>query len=214
MAIKKGEFIKLNYTGKLADGTVFDTTIADVAKDAGIEGTKELHPVVICVGEQMLLKGLDQAVEGETEKSFSVTLKPEDAFGKKDPKLVQVIPTPQLLKQGIRPQVGLELNIDGRYCVVRRTGGGRTSVDFNHPLASQEVTYEIEVVETITKADEQIKALLDTAGIPYKGVSVKDKTSTITVENVLPKQYMDALNETITRLTKITTVNFDAGEKK
>ena len=214
MAYQKGDFVTLNYTGKLEDGTVFDTTDEKVAKEAGLEGTKEMSPVTICVGENMLVKGLDAAITGKDKGSFSVTLKPEEAFGKKDPKLLQVIPTQQLVKQGIQPQPGLELNIDGRYGVVRRTGGGRTTVDFNHPLASQEVTYEVEILDKVTDLEAQVRAIIDMGGLPYEGIEVKEKDVTITLQQLLPKQIMDQLQNRIVNLTGAAKVSFEAGQKK
>ncbi|MBR9700309.1 peptidylprolyl isomerase [Candidatus Woesearchaeota archaeon] len=214
MAFKEGDWIRLDYTGKLSDGKVFDTTVKDIAEKEGLSGTRDSAPVIICLGERMLLPGLDAAIIGKEKGDLTITLKPEDAFGKKDPKLLQVIPTPQLVKQGIRPQTGMELNIDGKYGIVRMTGGGRTTVDFNHPIASQEVTYELKIIEQVTDAKDEIGAILDMLGIPRKNLSVNNKEATIKFKDILPKPYLDRLTEHITRLTSIETVHYEAGEQK
>ena len=208
---KKGDFITIDYTGKLEDGSIFDTTEPAVAKKEGLQGEK-FHAVTICVGENMLLKGLDAAIDGKTEKEFSVTLQPEEAFGKKDPSLLQIIPTNQLLQQNIKPQVGLQLNIDGNYGVVKRTGGGRTTVDFNHPLASQVVTYDVKIRETVTDSVKQIKALFDIAGLPYLKVTAEGDKATVTFPQLLPQPILDQLQKKITTLTTIKTVSFEQGE--
>jgi len=214
MVIKEGDFIKLHYTGKLEDGRIFDTTEPSIAEKEGLQGTKTLEPVTICVGQHMLVKGLDKALMGKDKGSFSVTLTPEDAFGKKDPKLLRVIPTPQLLKQGIRPYPGLELNVDGNYGVVKRTGGGRTTVDFNHPLSSQSITYDVTVLETVTDAKEQITSLLTMTGLPFENITVDEKSATIKLQQLLPKPLLDQIQNRIVELTSVKTVSFEAGEQK
>ncbi len=213
MAVQKGDFVKLNYTGKLQDGTVFDTTDKKVAEENNLQGTKEMAPVTICVGESMLVKGLDRELEGK-EGKFSVTVQPEEAFGKKDAKLLRIIPTPQLQKQGIRPYVGLELNIDGHYGVVRRSGGGRTTVDFNHPLSSQTVTYDVEILEKVEDKKAQIECILGMAGLPYETIKVESDKTDIKLKQMLPQPILDQLQNRIVELTKIKTVSFEAGEQK
>src|SRR3989338_4515953 len=139
--LQKGDFVKINYIGKLNDGRVFDTTKPEVATKVGLQSDR-LHPITVCIGEGMLVRGLDAAMIGK-DSAFSITLPPEEAFGKKDPKLLKIVPTAQLHQHKINPHPGLELTIDGSYGIVRSTSSGRTVVDFNHPLAGQEITYEV-----------------------------------------------------------------------
>lgn len=213
MTIKQGDFVRLNYTGKLQDGTVFDTTVEKVAKEHGLE-TKELSPVVICVGQRMLIPGLDEALLAKKPGSFSETIKPEGAFGKKDPKLLRIVPTQQLRKQNVQPRPGMQLNIDGSYGVVRSTGGGRTVVDFNHPLASQEVTYDVEILEIVQDPEEQVRSILRTSGIPFEDVTGEGDAVTVRFAQMLPQQYLDAIQKRIVEITALKTVSFEAGEQK
>jgi FKBP-type peptidyl-prolyl cis-trans isomerase 2 len=207
--VKVGDFIKIHYTGKLQDGTVFDTT--DAKQAPHLEGTKPLGPVTICVGERMLIAGLDDALIGKSGK-FSVTVPAENAFGKKDPKLLKIVPTEQLHQQQINPTPGLQLNIDGQYGVVRSSSGGRTVVDFNHPLASQDVTYDVEILGKIEDGKEQIKALLDPIGLPYTTIHVEGTKALIQLPQLYPQPVLDAVNERIAKLTHIKTVTFEQGK--
>jgi FKBP-type peptidyl-prolyl cis-trans isomerase 2 len=210
--IQRGDFIRLNYTGKLPDGTVFDTTKQDVAKRAGIDATKGFSPVVICVGQRMLVPGLDDALIGKsTTAHFSVALQPDAAFGHKDPKLLRIIPLTQLRQQQITPYPGLRLNIDGSYGVVRSVSSGRTVVDFNHPLASQEITYDVEALGVVDSTEEQVAALLEPLGVPHKRISVHDTRAVITLPRLLPQPMLTALQERITGLTNVQTVAFEQG---
>jgi FKBP-type peptidyl-prolyl cis-trans isomerase 2 len=207
--MENGDFITINYTGKLQDGTVFDTTHPDMAAKIG---SKHSGPITICVGQGMLIPGLDQALVGKSGK-FSVKVAPAQAFGSKDPKLLKIVPTQQLLGQKIQPYPGLRLNIDGEYGIVRTVSPGRTVVDFNHPLASQEVTYDVEIIGKVEDAKEQIKALLDPIGLPYESIDVKGHEATIKVPQVYPQPIMDVVQKRISQLTAIKTLNFEQGKE-
>ena len=93
--IKKHDFVEVEYTGRLKeDDLLFDTTDVSKAKEAGLYDEKmEYGPVVVCIGEGQLLKGLEEELEGkETGKDYKIELGPEKAFGKKDAKLIRMIP--------------------------------------------------------------------------------------------------------------------------
>lgn len=207
--MEKGDFIKINYTGKLHDGTVFDTTDPKLAKEIG---SRKSGPITICLGQGMLIPGLDAALVGKTGK-FSVTIKPEQAFGSKDPKLLKIIPTKQLHDQKIQPHPGLRLNVDGEYGVVRTVSPGRTVVDFNHPLASQEVTYDVEVIGKVDDAKEQVTALLEPIGVPFLGIEVAGDAATVKVPQMYPQPVLQALQDRIMKFTKVKTVSFEQGER-
>jgi len=92
--ISEHDFIEIDYTGKLTDGTIFDTTKEEVAHEANMPHTHgNLKSVIVCLGESQLLPGLDEFLVGkEVGKSLSVTLSPEKAFGKRDVKKVKIVP--------------------------------------------------------------------------------------------------------------------------
>ncbi len=202
MAIEKGMFIELDYTGRLEDGTVFDTTKESVAKEAGLDPKAVYKPAVICVGERHVLPGLDTALEGKEPGSYTVELEPEQAFGKKDAKLLKLIPLRKFSENKIKPFVGLEVNIDGNYGVVRSTSGGRVTVDFNHPLAGRKVSYDVQVHRVVHSTQEQVAALLDVIGIHHHGVTIDGDTAVISVHEELPAALMEQLTQITSRLTK------------
>src|SRR3989338_4513746 len=150
--IKKNDFIEVSYTGKTKEENfVFDTTEETVAKEAGIYNPEGKYgTLIICVGQHHLLPGLDKFVEGKDLGNFTVELPPEEAFGKKNAKLIQLIPTSKFNQQRIQPQVGLQVTIDGHLGVIKTVTGGRTLVDFNHPLSGKNVLYEISIKKKIT----------------------------------------------------------------
>ncbi len=159
--IKKHDFVEIEYTGKLKDeNIIFDTTDEKVAKENKLHG-HDYGPIIICVGEEQLLKGLDKNLEGkETGKEYDFDIKPEDAFGKKNAKLIQLIPTNKFKQQKIQPMPGMQLNIDGVVGTVKTVSGGRTLVDFNHPLAGKELSYKIKINKKITDDKEKLSGYL------------------------------------------------------
>ncbi len=161
--LKKGDFTEIDYTGRLTgNNAVFDTTAEEIAKREGIANPRMVYePIVICIGEGHLLRGLDAHLEGkETGKEYTIILPSEQAFGKKSAKLVQLIPITKFKSQGITPQQGLAVNVDGKYGEIRRATGGRVLVDFNHPLAGKDVTYMVTIRRKVDDPAEQVKAVL------------------------------------------------------
>ena len=163
--VKSKDFVEIEYVGMIKDtGSVFDTNIEKVAKESAI-GSKghEFHPMVICVGENHMLKGLEEQIVGkQVGKEYTFEVSHDKAFGKKDTKLIQLIPTSKFLKQKIQPAVGLQLNIDGVFGIIKTVSGGRCYVDFNHPLAGKDLTYKVKINKIVTDDKEKLNALLHT----------------------------------------------------
>src|SRR3989344_8183224 len=142
--IKKGDFVEIEYTGMLKETkTIFDTTNEATAKQHDIHAAKtEYGPLTICIGQEHILPGLDEQVDGkEIGKEYTFDIPTDKAFGKKDVRLVQMIPQSKFTKEGLRPMVGLQINVDGTVGIIKHVGGGRILVDFNHPLAGQDLVY-------------------------------------------------------------------------
>lgn len=156
---KKNDFVQINYTGSV-EGKIFDTTQESVAKSEGIHNPqKKYGPVIVCVGKRHVVAGLDEALESNDGR-FSVTVGPEKAFGKREGKLIQLVPTAKLTQNKIRPYPGLQLNIDGTVATVKSVSGGRCMVDFNHPLAGKDVTYDVEILGVVEDDKKKLEAML------------------------------------------------------
>ncbi|MBW2982993.1 peptidylprolyl isomerase [Candidatus Woesearchaeota archaeon] len=208
--ITKGDFVELEYTGKTADGAVFDTTSKDVADEAGLQTKKDLKPVTICVGEQHVLAGIDKRLEGTGLGNHTFIIPAEEGFGKKSAKNLQLIPRKKFKEQGVQPIPGLEINVDNQVGTVRSVSGGRVIVDFNHPLAGKELTYEVDVKRKVTGQQEKLKALLDMMRVPYEDVTVKEGKATVSGAQQLPPQVLDHFKTDLTRLAGVDDVAFAA----
>ncbi len=206
MAIKKNDFVEIEYTGKLKENNaVFDTTSEKVAKDNNLfSENSDYKPVIICIGKGFLLKGLEDKIDGKELGKHVVDLKPEEAFGKKDAKLIQLIPTKKFHEQQINPMPGLQLNIDGVLGTVRTVTGGRTIVDFNHPISGKDVIYEVEIKRVVTDAKEKINAVLKMMiNVKDADIKVEGDKATIKIKQKLPSEVENELKKQIKELTNI-----------
>ena len=167
--IKNHDFVEIDYTGKLLDGTIFDTTLEKVAQENNISNEKAKYkPAIICVGEKQLLPGLDdQLADKEVGKEYTINISAEDAFGKRDIKKMKIIPMNTFREHKMQPQPGLQINVDGEIGVVSRVSGGRVIVNFNHPLAGKEVSYIFTINRKITDVKEKISSFCSISSITY-----------------------------------------------
>jgi peptidylprolyl isomerase len=144
--VENGKFVKVQYTGMLENGDVFDTN-------------ENSHPIEVEVGAGKLIKGFEDALVGmqENEKK-NFTLSPENGYGKRNEELEQTFSRSEL-PDGFDPKVGQVL-------ALRHPQGGqiparvkyadteKITVDLNHPLAGETLTFEIEIIEINDEATE------------------------------------------------------------
>jgi len=140
MAIKEGDKVKIEYEGKLDDGTVFDSS------------EKHGKPLEFEVGAGQVIKGFNDAVIGmEKDEEKEIKLEPKEAYGDNNPELVKKVPRDKMPKEP-EPQPGMMLMMglpDGKQIPAKITEVGDTEVtlDLNHPLAGQNLHFKIKIVE-------------------------------------------------------------------
>ena len=136
---KNGDTVQVNYTGKLADGTVFDSSVGR-------------EPLEFKLGANQMIPGFEKAVLGmKVGEKKAVTIQAEEAYGQYRPELTAQIPRTQLAS-GVTPQVGQQLQSkrdDGSIVIVFITAvsDNTVTIDGNHPLAGKKLTFEIELVK-------------------------------------------------------------------
>lgn len=136
---KTGDTVSFHYTGTLSDGSTFDSSVGS-------------DPMEAKLGEGMLIPGFEAALVGMTvgeEKSFTVTA--DEAYGERQPDLVQV------LERNMFPD-GNAIEIGQMYELMNHKGQPMAvtvvaiedddiTIDANHPLAGQDLTFALELVE-------------------------------------------------------------------
>lgn len=217
--VKKHDFVEIDYTGTIReDGSIFDTTEEKVAREKeAYDKNSRYHPAVICVGENYILKSLeDQMVGKEAGKGYKFEIDAEKAFGKKDLKLVQMIPLNKFRKQNIQPVPGLQLNIDGVFGVIKTVSGGRVLVDFNHPLAGKNIVYDVKIRRIVDDAKEKIKALLDVHLHAHDAeVSVNGENAGIRLRHDIPNEVREGFKKIVERTVPgIKNVAFEVSEEQ
>jgi FKBP-type peptidyl-prolyl cis-trans isomerase 2 len=159
MSIQKNDFIELEFAGKIKDtGEVFDTNIK--SEIDRIKANFQPKKYILAVGHNMTIKGLDKDLEGkEVGKTYESDFKAEDAFGKRNPAMVKMIPLKVFIEQRIQPQKGMQLSLDGTIVKVISVSGGRVLVDFNNPLAGKILSYKYTIIRKLEDQKEKIDAL-------------------------------------------------------
>ncbi|MBW2973003.1 peptidylprolyl isomerase [Candidatus Woesearchaeota archaeon] len=211
MAIKKDDFIEIEYTGRLKeDNSVFDTTDENLAKEIEIYNPNAGYgPVIICLGEGQIVKGLDDALIGKEPGKHKIELTAEQAFGKKDAKLIQMVPLMKFTQNEIKPFPGLQVNIDNAMGTVKTVSSGRVLVDFNHPLSGKDIIYELEVKRIVTDKKEQIESLIQLLiGIKDVTVTMEGNKANVAMPANVPPQIAEELKKKIKELTKVDDVSF------
>ncbi len=138
---KIGDTVKVHYTGRLEDGTVFDSSL-------------NREPLQFTIGAGELIPGFEESVIGmEVGEKKTVTIPPEKAYGSHLEELVIKIEK-ERIPEDINPEVGQQLEIkqpDGRTIPVVVTDISETHItlDANHPLAGESLTFDIELVEIV-----------------------------------------------------------------
>lgn len=158
---KKGDRVKINYTGTLEDGTVFDSTLeiedgcdTDSCDTDDCGCSHESGPMELTIGSEEFFPQIEEALVGMSigEKK-SVVVPAASAFGDYDGEKVFTVPRTDM-PEDLKPEIGDELvigNEDDEEIEVTVVEANDDSVTFdaNHPLAGEDLTFEIELLEII-----------------------------------------------------------------
>lgn len=136
-----GDRVKVHYTGRLADDTVFDSS-------------EDGKPLEFTIGAGEIIPGFEQAVTGMSPgEEKTATLDANQAYGERREDLLLTLERDRL-PEGMEPQVGERLQLRARGgdpfdVVVSEVGDENLTVDANHPLAGKELTFDIRLVEIV-----------------------------------------------------------------
>lgn len=138
---KQGDTVKIHYTGRLDDGTVFDSSV-------------DRDPLEFQLGARQVIIGFENAVMGmNINESKTVTIPSEEAYGPRRDEMLLKVPKDQFPPH-IQPEVGQQLQLQqpdgGMFIVViAEVGLDNVTLDANHPLAGKALTFDIELVEIV-----------------------------------------------------------------
>jgi FKBP-type peptidyl-prolyl cis-trans isomerase 2 len=154
MTIATGDSVRLEYTGRLDDETVFDTSRESVAEEAGLaeaQPDREYAPLKVDVGAEQVIEGMEEGLIGlEAGETTTLSIPPEKAYGERSEENIQAFETEQLREMlgGQIPEEGAYLEAqNGQHGEVIHSGDEVVRVDFNPRLAGETLTFEIEVLD-------------------------------------------------------------------
>lgn len=164
---KKGDRVTINFIGTLEDGTVFDTTFPDPeaacstdacsTEDCGSDDCgccDESGPMELVIGEDDFFTQIEEALVGMAPgEKKTVKIPAEDAFGEYDEDKVFTVPRGEI-PDDIYPEVGQELELTGEddeilEVTVIEVDEENITLDANHPLAGEDLSYEVELYEIL-----------------------------------------------------------------
>ncbi|HCY97546.1 peptidylprolyl isomerase [uncultured Polaribacter sp.] len=137
--VKENNTVKVNYTGKLSDGQVFDSS----------EGKE---PIEFTLGQGRLIPGFEKGlIDMELNEKKTITIPKEEAYGEVNKDLIQEVKKSEL-PQEMAPEVGMGLvskSPDGQEMnlLVIEVKEETIVIDGNHPLAGKELIFDLEVLE-------------------------------------------------------------------
>ena len=162
VGLQEGDFVKLSYTIRtVEDGNLVDTTDEDLAEEEGIDTEEqEFGPRTIVLGAGHVFDAVEADLEGnEIGDTGTVQIDAIDAFGEFDPDQVRTVSADKIPEDSRYP--GAHVNVDGEHGHVETIIGGRARVDFNHPLAGEDIEYEYEIIDVVSDRLERAQGLLD-----------------------------------------------------
>jgi FKBP-type peptidyl-prolyl cis-trans isomerase 2 len=175
--MEKGDIVFLEYDAWIVDVSsdkddLFDTTSEETAKAADMYEEKAVYKArPFIAGVEGYLRGMGEALlEAEVEKEYTLEIPPEQAFGERDPKLVEVHSKAEIMKlpefrkekgkEPKEPTPGMDINLKGKMGRITMVTAGRIRVDFNHRLAGKTLKYKYKISGVAKTTEERIKAIL------------------------------------------------------
>ncbi len=140
--VKTGDTVKVHYTGKFEDGTIFDTS-------------NDRDPLCFTIGEGQVIPGFEQAVVGMSlGESKTTKVLSDEAYGPYRKEMIVALPRNQL-PADLEPKAGQPLQMvnqaDGRRVIatVIDVSESEVTLDANHPLAGKDLTFDIQLIEIV-----------------------------------------------------------------
>ena len=139
--VKKGDKVKIHYTGRIKDGKVFDSSL-------------EREPIEFEIGSGRVIAGVDKGVIGmKPGEKKEVSISPKEGYGDYEQKLLIDVPK-EKMPQDIKPEVGMRLQMVNNMgqplpVLVTEVNDDSVKLDANHPLAGKDLVFNIELVEII-----------------------------------------------------------------
>ncbi|MCB0262139.1 MAG: peptidylprolyl isomerase [Calditrichaeota bacterium] len=138
---KTGDTVRVHYTGKLIDGSIFDSSVNS-------------EPMEFTIGDGRLIAGFDNAVNGMSiGQTKTINIPSDEAYGPRYDELVQIVDRSDL-PEDMEPAIGQRLeavqeNGNVINVIVSQVEADKITIDANHPLAGEDLVFDLELVEIL-----------------------------------------------------------------
>ncbi len=143
MKPQTGDTVHVHYTGTLSDGSKFDSSVGR-------------EPLAFTIGEGSVIPGFESAITDlEVGGTVTVTIPAADAYGEHHEEALQQVPLEAFGESNL-PQAGWVVQLEGPdgqplHALIAAVDEETVTLDFNHPLAGKDLTFELELVEIVAK---------------------------------------------------------------
>ncbi len=138
---KEGDTVKIHYTGRLSDGTVFDSSVGQ-------------EPLKFKIGSKQVFPAIENSIIGmEINETKTIIVPASDAYGPYRDDMVVDVPRANF-PSDIEPEVGLQLelvqsNNEPIIVTILKVSEDTVTLDANHPLAGKDLTFDVQLVEIV-----------------------------------------------------------------
>lgn len=148
MQIAKNAVVAIDYTLTDGEGQVLDTS-------------QGRGPLAYLHGAGNIIPGLENALEGKAEgDKVNVSVPPEEGYGQRDESLIQAVPK-KMFAETAEPEPGMQFQAQGpdgaRVLTILKVEDDQVTVDANHPLAGQELNFDVAVVNVREASEEELE---------------------------------------------------------
>jgi FKBP-type peptidyl-prolyl cis-trans isomerase SlyD len=159
--LQDGDFIKIAYTARTVDeGMLVDTTDEEVAEEEGVADEGTFEPRTIVLGAGHIVESVEEGIIGtDIGSTGSVVVPPTETFGEHDQEEIQTVSADKIPEDDRYP--GAQVQIENQQGYLETIIGGRARVDFNHPLAGEDIEYEYEVLDVVEDDLERVNGLMN-----------------------------------------------------
>ncbi|HLO80163.1 MAG TPA: peptidylprolyl isomerase [Chitinophagaceae bacterium] len=143
MQAKEGDVVRVHYTGRLTDGTQFDSSVGR-------------EPLEFTVGAGQMIKGFDTGVRGmAVGEKKTIEIAPQDAYGERDDEAIIEFPASNI-PDDMTLEPGMQLTLRNQFgqpipVVVLEVKEEIVVMDANHMLAGKDLVFEVELVEIVAE---------------------------------------------------------------
>ena len=163
--MEEGAIVHIDYELYNSEEKLIETNIESAAKEHEMhEDGRNYSPLVAVIGGGTLIEGFeDHLLEAEAETDYEIDIACEKAYGEKNSELIEVLSQDKVLQQ-IRDPNSLQVNgpitLGGKTGPLTLWAAGRARIDFNHPMAGQDLRYKYKITKVIDDQGEKVAALL------------------------------------------------------